>query len=136
MGIKEPVVNIPEKLAPSPFTRANPDILLRPFFSFQYLHRKRHVSLLEESQQAELAKRLCELSELTWQELREAGRHGLGYEIIHKDLHFELPSNVKGETILAFRYCGKLAMVGFREKNVFHIIGLDKDFAPNSCYDH
>jgi hypothetical protein len=136
MPIEKPTIEVPAKLAPTPFMQANSSMIERPFFSFQYICRPRHINELEQAQQAELIKQLCILSEKTWQEIRAAPRHGIGCEQIHQKLTFDLPQTLKGQTILAFRYSGKLAMVGFRDKNVFHILGVDRDFKTNSCYEH
>jgi hypothetical protein len=136
MAIQPPEIKVPLKFAPTEFLQANPSMLDKPFFSFQYLHPVRHVRELMQSQQAELVKQLCALSERTWQQLWDAPHGGVGCERIRQELNFKWPAALAGQTVLAFKYCGKLSMVGFRDKNVFHIVGIDKDFKNNSCYGH
>ena len=61
---------------------------------------------------------------MTWQEIINVPRHGLGHEIIPND---------ESVNILAFRFSGQKPMVGYRQENVFYIIWLDRNF---TLYDH
>ena len=86
-------------------------------------------------QRAHFAYALFKRSKLVWQELLQAGRHGLGYEIISKDsINRPIPSVITADTdIIAFRCIGLAPMVGFREQTIFHIVWIDKD---RTLYDH
>jgi hypothetical protein len=75
------------------------------------------------------------LSQITWAEIINAPRQGLGCEqIAQNSIKDAIPSIIKPDTrLIAFRFCGKKPMVGFREKNIFHILWIDRDF---TLYDH
>jgi hypothetical protein len=75
------------------------------------------------------------MSQLTWNELRQAQRHGIGSEKIdRKSITRPIPSHITEDvTFLAFRFSGKKSMVGYRMKEMFHIIWFDRDF---KLYDH
>ncbi|WP_300674673.1 hypothetical protein [Desulfoluna sp.] len=63
-------------------------------------------------------------------------RHGMGYEkIATSSLNTELPAHLSGQDVnlIAFRFNGKAPMVGYRDKSVFHILWVDRDF---TLYDH
>ena len=73
---------------------------------------------------------------LTWNEIKRAGRHGLGTEKISKDAIKEAtPKFITEEidTYLVFRYNGLKPMVGYRQRDVFYILWFDSDF---TLYDH
>jgi hypothetical protein len=74
---------------------------------------------------------LRELSELTWAQLRQADRHGLGFETIDRSsIKSGIPGVVTADVnIIAFRFAGKKPMVGFRDRDgTFHIIWFDRAF--------
>lgn len=75
------------------------------------------------------------VSQLTWQEINQAPRHGLGTEIIDRlAIKDRLPGCITEDTnILALRFHGKAPMVGFRLAEVFYIVWLDRAF---QLYDH
>ena len=75
------------------------------------------------------------MSQLTWNEIRSAHRHGLGGEKIDRTaIKRPIPSHVTEDvTFLAYRFSGMKPMVGYRLKEMFHIIWLDRDF---TLYDH
>lgn len=75
------------------------------------------------------------MSQLTWQQLSQAPRHGQGFEsIARKAIKGTFPSVLTQDvTILAFRFNGKAPMVGFRSGEVFHVVWLDRTF---ELYDH
>jgi hypothetical protein len=83
-----------------------------------------------------LVDRLRLLTSMTWQQVNQAPRHGLGYEKIGRDqIRAEcLPVSLTPDvTILAFRFCAKAPMLCFRRDAVLHVLWLDRDF---SSYDH
>lgn len=72
---------------------------------------------------------------MTWIQIRGAHRHGLGTEKIEKSaIKVPIPTVVTEDvSLLAFRFSGKAPMVGFRERDVFHVLWFDRDY---SLYKH
>lgn len=108
-----------------------------PIFSFHQIGRHYCLDLCQTEEKVALIDTIHKLSQSTWQELRNANRHGLGTEKIeHSSItgcavpNFILLQNIP---LLAFRFHGKKPMVGYRENQIFHILWLDRDF---TLYDH
>jgi len=109
-----------------------------PIFSFHFLRKSFCLTKCEKGEKADLAKTLHKLSQFTWADLRNAHPHGLGFEPIKRtDIKDAIPSHITEDvTIIAFRFSGKKAMVGYRdavERKLFHIVWLDRSF---KLYDH
>ena len=75
------------------------------------------------------------LSRLSWAEIQNAPRHGLGFEkITQSQIRLTLPTHLTEEvSLLVFRYFGMKAMVGYRNKDTYYILALDRDF---TLYEH
>jgi hypothetical protein len=88
-----------------------------------------------DKEKSALVEKLSELSQLSWNDLYKAPRHGLGCEIIKQNsMNVPIPEMLKDDRkLLAFRFDAKKPMVGFREGNIFFIIWVDRDF---TLYDH
>jgi hypothetical protein len=86
-------------------------------------------------EKAAFADTLHKLSQITWNEISSSSRHGAGYERINRDaIRSGIPVHLKADVnFIAFRFCGKAPMVGYRDENVFHVIWIDRTF---SLYDH
>ena len=109
---------------------------LPPKFSLRHVNKKFCITQCSKDEKAAFAVRLRELSQLTWSQLRQAGRHGLGFETIDRSIiKSGVPSVVTADVnIIAFRFDGKKPMVGFRDRGgTFHIIWFDRDF---TLYKH
>ncbi len=107
-----------------------------PSFSFQYLHRDYCITQCTEVERLAFVDKMRLLSQLTWSQLRQAQRHGLGYEIIRRSsIKPAIPANITDDiSFIAFRFCAKKAMVGFRSiEGIFHVVWFDRDF---TVYDH
>lgn len=110
----------------------------KPIFSFSKMRDNTgySVSCCDDANCAALTKQLYKLSRLTWQEIQNTQRHGLGHEIIplssiqQEAIRSAFPED---STPIAFRYKGKAPMIGYRTDQVFHIICLDHDF---TVYQH
>ena len=89
----------------------------------------------ERDDQAAFACTIERLSRLTWKEIRNAPRHGVGTEKIRRDsLNSAIPGSITEDVeFLALRFSGKKAMVGFRSSEIFHVVWLDRSF---TLYDH
>jgi len=72
---------------------------------------------------------------MTWYQIQQAPRHGLGSEKIEYDsIKSTKPDIVtKDSTILALRFSGKKPFVGIRDGSLFHIIWIDNKF---NLYKH
>ena len=107
---------------------------LPPIFSLRYLNKEYCLSKCEKDEKAAFADTLHRLSNLTWAQIKAAPRQGLGYEIIPRKGIPGIPAHVTDEVnLIAFRFCAKAPMVGYRDRTTFHIIWLDRDF---TLYDH
>ena len=106
-----------------------------PLFSLRYLQKSHGISNCTQEEKSSFADSLHNLSQLTWGELKQAPRHGLGFEKIPRDhIKKPIPPHIKEDVnFIAFRFCGKAPMVGYRSKAVFHVLWLDRDF---TLYDH
>jgi len=73
---------------------------------------------------------------ITWEDLYKTQRHGLGNEKISvSSIKQEKPKFITEEIkdYLAFRFNGKKAMVGIRQKNIFYVLWFDHDY---TLYKH
>lgn len=106
-----------------------------PLFSFQYLDKTHGLDSCNKDEKAALVSTLYKLSQLSWKDLRNAPRHGVGYEKIDRNsFRVAIPKHITEDVnIIAFRFSGKKPMIGYRDKAIFHIIWLDRSF---EVYDH
>ena len=106
----------------------------RIVFSFQYID-KSALDDFEFSDFKALLDQFKILSTLTWKQIRQSGRHGLGTEKIDSsDISAKIPNIIDEDiTLLAIRYKGKAPMIGFRERDIFHILWIDRTF---TLYKH
>jgi hypothetical protein len=93
------------------------------------------ISDCERDDQAAFALTAEKLAKLSWQEIRSAPRHGVGSEKISRDaLRAPVPASITEDVqFLALRFSGKKSMVGFRSRDVFHVVWLDPGF---KLYNH
>lgn len=110
---------------------------LPPIFSFEFMPDKSgySVNCCNDEHRAALTRHLYQLSKLSWIDIKNAPRHGMGTERISRNsLKAPVPSKVTEDAeFLALRYHGKSPMVGYRDGRVFHVIWLDHNF---SLYPH
>ena len=106
-----------------------------PIFSFQFIDPDFSITKCQKDDKSNCITKISTLSKMTWQEINEAPRHGLGTEIIDRDcLKIKIPKHVTPDVhILAFRFSGEKPMLGYREFDVFHIIAFDDKF---NAYKH
>lgn len=88
-------------------------------------------------EKAAVADTLFKLSQMTWAQIRLSPRHGAGSEkIAQSSITGDSTAFLDKDTeLLALRFSGKKAMVGYRGKDgtVFHILWLDRAF---NLYGH
>jgi hypothetical protein len=80
---------------------------------------------------------LFKRKDMSWREIRQSDRHGLGIEeISSRSLRASMPtiSFINQETVFhAMRFDGKKAMVGVRVEKVFYVLWFDRSF---TLYNH
>ena len=109
---------------------------LPPHFSFEHLRDNAHFGLssCDKDQKAALAERLGKLSAMTWAQIKDASRHGLGSEKIARDaIRAPIPPTYKDDYFLAIRFAGAAPMVGYQDGRAFLVLWLDPKF---KLYDH
>jgi hypothetical protein len=108
---------------------------IHPTFSIRCDHKDFCLSLCDKDEKSAFADQLHKLSTQTWQQLKSIGRHAMGYETITRsNLKVEIPDSVpKDANIIAFRFSALKPMVGYRDKDTFHILWLDRAF---NLYKH
>lgn len=106
-----------------------------PIFSFEHLQPNWCVQDCQQEERSEMLDKLRRLSSLTWKQIRQENRHGLGTEIIARNsIRAAIPSFLtEDEKILAFRAFGRAPMVGYKSGRVFHVLWVDRTF---TLYNH
>ncbi len=107
-----------------------------PVFCLRYLQDGFDLEACDQRQQADFAKALRKRSQMTWRQIWAADRHGLGAEKISRDsIKAPIPSHITEDVgfFIALRFSGKAPMVGYRIKDIFHIVWLDANF---TLYKH
>lgn len=107
-----------------------------PVFCLRHLHKKYHLNKCEDKEKIALITRMQKLSQMTWNDIQLADKHGFGTEKIKQSAitGAAIPSHLsKDEVFYALRFDGLKPMVGFIRSFVFHIVYLDRDF---SLYSH
>lgn len=107
----------------------------KPTFSLQFIDPEYCITCCDKDEKASFADMLRNMSQMTWNELRNAPRHGMGSEKIdQKAIKQPIPQGVTEDvTFLAFRFHALKPMVGYRVRETFHIIWFDRNF---TLYDH
>ncbi|MBF8793477.1 hypothetical protein IRZ70_11745 [Pseudomonas monteilii] len=106
-----------------------------PVFSFEYLQNGWCIQDCQQEERSKMLDKLRRLSSLSWREIRQQDRHGLGTEIIDRNaIKTAIPNFLTDDVnLLAFRVIEKAPMVGYRKGRVFHVIWIDRTF---SLYNH
>lgn len=107
-------------------------------FSLQWSqdHTKYGFSELNQEDKASFSEAIYKRRNISWKELKQMSRHGLGFEKINQNsITAPFPQFLSDDVdhFLAFRYSGKKAMVGYRQKEVFFVLWFDHDF---TLYKH
>ncbi len=104
-------------------------------FSFCNLAHSHCVEQCTDGEKVHVLDALWKRGRMTWAEIKQAPRHGLGCEkIAQNSLQVPLPVCVTPDTtILSFRCIGLAPMIGYRDEDRFHILWIDREF---NCYNH
>lgn len=74
-------------------------------------------------------------SKLTWEELVQHPKHGLGSELLHKSMFKpSVPEHLDRDRYLVFRHEGNLPFAGFRAGDTFHVLWIEQKY--NDLYNH
>ena len=132
--INRPEPNQGKNITTSPSSSGSTN-KLKPLFSFEYLVQTHSVEACEHDDRAALAVQLSKIGCMTWAEIQNAPKHGLGHEKIAQNaIKKALPPVVTPDVnLIAFRFSGKKPMIGFRSDQTFFILFLDRDF---TVYNH
>ncbi len=123
------------KLIKAPQIIEMPD-LDYPIFCFKHLHKHHNLDKCEESEKKSLIEKIVKLSQLSWADIQNAHRHGLGSEkIAISSIKPSRPSFLTDDVkfLLSLRFDGMKAMLGHRNRFIFHVLFIDRDF---TVYDH
>lgn len=83
--------------------------------------------ITEQRDRSDFADRLHELSQLTWGQIKQSSRKGLGYETLD-NIEIDRSKIPLAKRIIAFVYHDYHRMWGYRDREgVFHITGFDYD---------
>lgn len=108
-----------------------------PLFSLERLQNGDYcLSNLEKDDKAAFAESMFKRKSVTWNQIQQMDRHGLGYEkIAVSSLNVVPPKFITEDqsNVIAFRFSGKKPMIGYRYKNVFYVLWFDHNF---TVYDH
>jgi hypothetical protein len=108
-----------------------------PLFSLERLQNGDYcLSNLEKDDKAAFAESMFKRKSVTWNQIQQMDRHGLGYEkIAVSSLNVVPPKFITEDqsNVIAFRFSGKKPMIGYRHKNIFYVLWFDHNF---TVYDH
>lgn len=116
--------------SPSTISQKRSDHKEHPLFGFRYLDKNFCISKCNRDEKAALSDTFRKLGSMSWGQIRTSGRHASGYEQISiSSLKGSIPRHVTDDAlVIAFRFSGKKAMVGYKESGVFHLLKVDRNF--------
>ncbi len=108
---------------------------LAPAFCLKHVRGDYCVTKCSDEDKIALIEKIHGFGKFTWAQIKCQNRHTWGCEAIPRNaIRAAIPSVITEDvTILAFRFNKLAPMVGFREREVFHIVWLDREF---TLYDH
>ena len=110
---------------------------LPPIFSLEKIIGDKYCfSKLDDSDKKQFAESIFKRKNLSWNEIKKADRHGLGFEKISKNaIKGSKPKFITEDMndFLSFRFSGMKPMVGYRIQNIFYVLWFDLDY---SLYKH
>ena len=108
-----------------------------PIFSLERVQAGDYCfSKLDLNDKAAFAESIFKRKSITWNEIQQNNRHGLGHEkIAISSIKASIPKYITEDqrNLLAFRFNGMKPMVGYRINNIFYVLWFDHNF---SVYDH
>lgn len=129
--LKSPAANSGAHLKRPISGQASPTDHLPPIFSLASLKGNYCVTACTAEEKIAFIETLHRLSAMSWREIRNAPRHGLGSEKISRNSikGVRIPDEVTEDTtLLAIRFCAMAPMIGYRSGQAFHVLWLDRSF--------
>ncbi len=107
-----------------------------PKFCLHHLRNGYCLDELDRERRADFAMALFRRRSMTWLQIIQADRHGLGLETIPVDrIKPDIPGQfVDADKFVVLRYSDRLPMVGVRRGDTFHVIWVEKNYGD--VYDH
>jgi hypothetical protein len=103
----------------------------KPIFSFIFMKHRGDYCLTkcDPKEISAFATTLLHLSQMTWEQIIQAHRHGSGYEEIKRTaLRTDIPTVITPDIdFIAFRFQDMKPMIGYRSNNIFHIVWIDRN---------
>jgi hypothetical protein len=102
----------------------------KPTFCLRFVDTQYCITACDRDDKAALADKMRRMSCMTWNEIIQAPRHGMGFETISRDvIRRPIPAHITDDvTLIAFRFSGLKPMVGYRVNGMFHVIWFDCRF--------
>ena len=107
-----------------------------PIFCFRHLHPDHNLDGCTNDEKKSLIEKIVKLSQLSWLDMQNTQRHGLGTEkILISSIKPKCPDFITDDVtyLLALRFDGRKPILGHRDRFVFHVIFIDNKF---SVYNH
>jgi hypothetical protein len=105
-----------------------------PLMSFKHVMPKYCPSVCETAELRALTRKLCDWSRMTWQQIIQAPRQGMGLETIAESSLKQTPPRITpDQRVLAFRVHGIVRMLGCRDGQTLHVFAVDR---AGEWYDH
>jgi len=106
-----------------------------PIFCLHHLDKDYGLSQCGKILKVSLIDKLYELSQLTWNQITNTHRHGLGLEKIpYEQIKGRMPTHITNDQdFIAIRFHQHKPVVGYRIERIFHIVWLDYNM---TLYDH
>lgn len=108
-----------------------------PIFSLERVQNGNYcLSSLDQEHKAAFADAIFRRRNITWNQLKQLDRHGLGTEKIPKrQIKTGIPRFITDDLdhFIVFRFHGRAPMVGYRVGEVFYVLWFDWNF---TLYDH
>jgi hypothetical protein len=107
-----------------------------PVFCFKYLHADHNFEQCDTEEKKAFLEQIVRLSQMTWQEITLAPKHGLGSEKISRgSLNVKCPPFITEDVtyLLSLRFQGKKPFLVHRDDFICHVIFIDNKF---SVYNH
>jgi len=109
---------------------------LKPIFSFIYMKYQGPACLsrCDQEGKASIIEKLLELSQITWEQIHNTRRQGLGYELIPINrFSVSMPPFVTPDVdkLQVFRYSSSGRIAGIRERDIYHILLVGTSLYPH-----
>lgn len=103
-----------------------------PFFMLSWIQKGYQISDCSEKDKVKFVNFLDSMSRMTWGDITQSSRTGLGCEKISR-LNKNIPDIAAGHAILSFRGAGIMRIIGFRSGMAFYVLWID---TKGEVYSH